>query len=158
MMNSTAQSKLKPSSGYGFSLCAGAVGLPFMGIGLGGALIGQSGGDPVRAFDVDGMVMFLLAFAIGFAVRLIFWPPAPASLRWFVRSFVSAAFVLGGLAALAGLVFSLQLPAAVPHKIVPVCFSILALLCQPGSLIWLTRYRKEGLWSATPEERPSAAG
>ena len=116
-----------------------------MGIGLGGALIGQAGGDPVRAFDVDGMVMFLLAFAVGFAIRLVFWPPAPAFLRWAVRNGVSAVFVVGGLAALAGLVLSLRLPAAVPHNVIPVCFSVLAMVCQPGSVIWLTRYRKEGL-------------
>ncbi len=109
----------QPTSGYGFSLCAGAVGLPFLGIGLGGALIGRAGGDPVRAFDVDGMVMFLLAFAIGFAVRLIFWPPAPPALRSAVRTIVTAIFAVGIPAAIVGLMLSLRLPTSLHHRAVP---------------------------------------
>lgn len=95
MSNPTSSASTQPSSAYIFALSAGATGLPFLGIGLGGSLIGRAGGDPVRAFDVDGMVMFLLAFAIGFAIRLIFWPPAPPSLRSAVRTIVTIIFAIG---------------------------------------------------------------
>ena len=135
----------KPSSAYLYTLSAACIGLPFLGLGLGGALIARAGGDPMRALDVDGMVMFLLAFAILFATRLLFWPPAPPALRATVRAVVSAIFAVGIVAALASVVLSLQLPPATPHASFPVYCSILALLFQPAAILWLARYRQAGL-------------
>ena len=135
----------RPSPGYLLTLALGCVGLPFMGIGLGGALIGRAGGDPIRAMDVDGIVMFLLAFAIGFAMRLIFWPPAPPRLRSIVRLMISAILVLGMALSILGLALAWNLPATLRHASAPIYFSTLAVLCQPVAALWLTRYRQEGL-------------
>ncbi len=135
----------QPSPAYLYALSAACIGLPFLGLGLGGALIARAGGDPMRALDVDGMVMFLLAFAILFATRLLFWPPAPPALRAAVRAAVSAIFAAGVVAVLIGLALSFQLPPATPHASLPLYFSILAVLFQPGAILWLMRYRQDGI-------------
>ena len=140
-----AASAIRPSPGYLFTLAIGCVGLPFIGIGLGGALIGRAGGDPIRAMDVDGMVMFILAFAVGFAMRLIFWPPAPPSLRQIVRLLISVVLAAEIPLALLGLALAWQLPPGTRHAVLPLYFSVLAVLCQPVAALWLARYRREGL-------------
>ncbi len=140
-----ASLSVRPSPWYLLTLSLGCAGLTFLGIGLGGALIGQAGGDPVDALSVDGVMMFLVGFAILFASRLIFWPQASASIRGIVRFAIVAIFILGVLGSLAGLVLSWQLPATLKNASAPFYFSVLALICQAGSLLWITRYRREGV-------------
>lgn len=135
----------RPSPSYLLTLALGCIGLPSLGIGLGGALIGRHGGDPFSAMDVDGMVMFLLGFGVLFATRLIFWPVAPADLRTAVRTVVSLLFVFCVPLSLLGLVLALGLPETLAHRSLAIYFSVLALLCQPVALTWLLRYRHEGL-------------
>ena len=144
-MTGESVSAARPSPGYLYALSAACIGLSFMGLGLGGALLGRAGADPIGAFDVDGMVAFLLAFAIIFATRLLFWPHAPSALRSGVRIAVTAIFVLAGLLALTGLVLALSLPPTTPHASFPVYVSILAVLFQAGAVWWIMRYRNEGL-------------
>lgn len=145
MTEQMSGSNTRQSIGYLMTLASACAGLPFLGLGLGGALIGFTGGDPVDAFDVDGIVMFMLAFAVGFAMRLLFWPPAPALLRSTVRWSMTILFIAACIASLIGLALSIRLPATVVHRAVPIAFSCWALACQPGALVWLVRYRRDGL-------------
>lgn len=133
------------SKAYAITLSLACVGLPFLGIGLGGELIALSGGDPIDALDVDGMVMFILAFAMSFSARLMFWPPVPAKLRAFVRTTISVVFAISFVASVAGVILIWKIPAALNDKEIPIIFSVLALLCQPCTVLWLLRYRTEGL-------------
>jgi hypothetical protein len=94
--------------------------------------------------DVQGLMWMMASFAIAFATRLIFWPRAAASLRHGVRVLTSLIFLLGVPASVISLVIALTLPLA-KHTSLPVYFSVLALLCQIGSVLWLVRYRQEGL-------------
>lgn len=144
-MTGRAESAPRPSPGYLYTLSAACIGLSFIGLGLGGALIGRAGGNPLDAFDVDGMVTFLLAFAVAFATRLLFWPPVPPTLRACVRLVVTAIFVIEIPLTLLGLVLALCLPPATPYPLFPFSFSIITLLFQPGAVWWIMRYRQEGL-------------
>ncbi len=145
MTISTDKSSTRPSAWYLFSLAMGCVGLTFMAVGLGGALIGRGGGNPDDAVNVDGFVMFIFSFVIVFSMRLIFWPPVPPSVRTLVRAAITVIIALGVPLALLGLILAWQLPPATHHTDLPIGSSILAVLCQPLALLWLTRYRQEGL-------------
>jgi hypothetical protein len=134
-----------PSAGYLFTLAMGCAGLTFMAVGLGGVLIGRGAGDPDQALDVYGLPMFVFGFAILFAMRLIFWPAVPSTLRRFVRLLISTILAANIPLALLGLILAWRLPPAVGHADFPIGASILAALCQPIAALWLVRYRLEGI-------------
>lgn len=140
-----SEATTQPSPSYLYTLSAACVGLPCIGVGLGGALIARAGGDPISAFDFDGTAMFLLMFAIVFAVRLLFWPPVPSILRACVRLAVTAILVIEVPLAVLGLVLALTLPPTMSTIFVPIYFSCFAVLFQIGTVWWLMRYRQEGL-------------
>jgi hypothetical protein len=134
-----------PGPGYLFTLAMACVGLPFMGIGLGGALIGSAGGDPMDAMNVDGFVLFILGYVVCFAMRLLFWSRTPPGLRRLVRFLICAIVAAEIPLALLGLVLAWRLPPTLHDADLAIWFSILAVLCQPLSVLWLARYRRDGL-------------
>jgi hypothetical protein len=136
---------VRPSAGYLATLALGCAGLTFLGIGLGGGLIARAGGDSFDALNNDGIVMFLLGFAILFASRLIFWPPAPPVIRQTVRSAIAMIFLLGIIACAISLALAWHLPPWIKHSSMPLYFSVLAAPCQIPAFLWLARYRHEGL-------------
>jgi hypothetical protein len=136
---------IRPSPGYLYSLSIAAVGLPFTAIALSGALRGRAGGDPMRAMDFDGVIFFLLAFCVGFSIRLLFWPRARTGLRTLVRLLVTSIFTLEILASLLAVLLAWQLPSTTRNIFLPHTFSVLGILCQLATTVWLVRYRSEGL-------------
>ena len=139
-----AQPSIRPSFGYLLSLAAALVGLVCMSTGLGGALIGRSGGDPIDALNSYTIVTFVGMYGLAFAMRLIFWRSAPAALRRAVRLLLIVVFVAAMPLSVTGLILSISMQATMHHGIA-IYFSVIAVACQVGSLIWLFRYRHEGL-------------
>lgn len=144
-MTGRAEAAPRASLGYIYTLGAACIGFALFGFGLGGTLIGRTGGNPLNAFNVDIVVMFILGYAILFATRLLFWPPVPPALRACVRLVVTVIFVLEVPIALVGLVLALNLPPSTPYVTFPISFSIFTVLFQIGTVWWLLRYRREGL-------------
>lgn len=131
------------STAYALTLTIGCVGLPFLGMGLGGELIVLSGGDPMHAVDVEGMALFILMFAILFSVRLIFWPSTPPKLRALVRVGTTVILTMSFVASVIGAILLVMIPGLSANGGLPILFSLLALSCQPCTLLWLLRYRTE---------------
>ena len=134
-----------PSPGYLLSIAFACVGFDCLGISIGGGLIARAGGDPMRAMDVDGMVTFVLAYAIIFASRLIFFKGVGQPVRDAVRNVITITFC----AEIVATVFSIWLAVFGPPSTyalsLPVWFTTVAVLCQIGTLVWLLGYRAEGL-------------
>ena len=131
--------------GYLYSMAAALVGLPCIGTGLGGALIGRARGDPIDAMDSYTVAAFLFMFAVAFAMRLIFWPSAPAGMRRTVRLLITAIFAIEIPLALLAFVEAISLPHSTKHGAIAVTFSVFAVLCQVGSVMWLLMYRPQEL-------------
>ncbi len=121
------------------------MGLPLMGLGLGGVVIGRAGGDPDEALNAYAFPLFALGFAVLFSMRLIFWQPVTPIFRRLVRLIISMILAANIPLSLLSLVLASQLPSTVQHTDMPIGASILAVLCQPLSALWLFRYRQEGL-------------
>ena len=145
MPENSIRSRIKASPGYLYSLAAGCVGITFLSWGFFGALLSRHGEDPLRAMDVDGVIAFLLSFAIAFAMRLIFWPAASPGVRQAVRFVITLIFALSVLASVISMVLARTLPATAKSAWFPLWFSTLALFCQIGSVLWIARYRREGV-------------
>ncbi len=133
--------RLRASPAYTICLSLALVGLPFLATGLGGEFIAMAGGESAHGLDTFGLAMFFVAGVMSYAVRLLFWPPAPAKLRTFVRAATIVILVANFIASAIGLIYVLM----VSHDAIPVIFCVLAILCQPFTILWLLRYRKEGL-------------
>ena len=99
----------------------------------------------MRAMDVDGVIFFLLAFCVGFSIRLLFWPSAAGGIRTFVRLLITSIFTLEILAAVLAFLLAWQLPFATRNIFLPRIFSVFGIICQSATILWLIRYRKEGV-------------
>lgn len=133
----------KQTSGYLLSLTIACAGIAFVGIGLDSGLIARAGGNPLDAMDGGGFAAFLLAFAILFSSRLIFWDRAAPGLRQIVRIAITSILVIGLFATLWSVVL-----VVLPHHSgevlgLPSFFTGAAALCQIASVLWLLLYRQE---------------
>ena len=96
------------------------------------------------AMDVDGIITFLLAFAILFASRLIFWRKAAPRVRETVRRLITASLLAGFVATLLSGWLAFVGRDKVGSVDLPISFTLMAALCQIASVAWLARYRGEG--------------
>jgi hypothetical protein len=134
-----------PSPGYLYTLGFAVLGFPCIAAGMSGALIARNADDPINALGNYTFATFIFMFLLLFAMRLIFWPLAPAPLRSSVRLLLSGLIALSIPLAVVALWLAFSGTQTVHHYFIPVYFSIIALLCQIGSVLWLIRYRHEGL-------------
>ena len=132
-----AESLRRMSRGYGVSLAFGVVSITFLGFCLSGLYFLRHGGDPMNALGAPGLTCFVSGFALLFVHRLILWKRTSPRLRNLVRDGFRCLFaLLLLLSALAVLLVILQ-PAA-PGFII--FFTVAAVLCQIGTVLWLFRY------------------
>jgi hypothetical protein len=136
-------SSVEPSGPYQISLAVSVLGVPFLAIALGGLFDAARGGDPVDAVGAAGAPAFAAMFLIVFTTRLIFWDRTPRRLKVAVRLLITgiagASVVLAGLA---GVVLLTRWD-ALSDRFFLAWFTLLALLCQIGSVTWVLRYRQE---------------
>lgn len=134
------QGGLRPiPAGYLLTLGLAITALPFLGIGLGGILLGRAGQDPFDAWDTIGTTCFVGMFALGFAMRLIFWQRSSPVLVMAVRNLLTIVLALLAIATVYALIVAFG-PGETPGW--TLIFVVGAALALIPNMIWLVRYRR----------------
>ena len=129
------------SAGYLASYGFAVVGIPFLAIGLGATIDQRAGRDPREAVSGVGFVAFVFMFVMVFAVRLVFWNRVSADLQALVRAVLSLVLATELIAAVVALGMA---PWQGAHGAgLATWFTVLGVICQIATLIWLVRYRPE---------------
>ena len=129
----------RPSAAYLFTSACGLISLPFLTIAVGDVIRASHGGDPLDAFDREGIVALLLAWAGLYAFRIPFWRKVSASGRA-AAVYGMTVFMVVGLAATAG--GAIYVLSNGPDHLA-LSFILVAIIAQGGSSAWLLRYRHE---------------
>lgn len=108
-----------------------------------GLLFEEANSGSIVLFGLNaGDLGLILAFAILFAMRLIFWQPVPPHLQAAVRWVVSSIFLLSLLWTISW--FALVATGAQPAPgIASTCFLFFAGIFAVATVVWLVRYRRE---------------
>lgn len=138
----------RPSPGYYASLGFALVGIVFGATAVGGSLDIRAHADAFNAINGVGLPALIFVWFLLYAFRLIFWGKIPRHYQDMTRTIIS--LILCGEVLLTA--YALFLVATQPEgdlgggkssSIIVTWFTILASLCQIGTIIWLVRYRKE---------------
>lgn len=144
-MTITAQDTItprRPSTGYLYSFTFACVALGFIGVALETGFAPKPTDGP-SFFSGAGTAGLLLAFAILFAVRLVFWSRIPVATQALVRTAITGIFALSLAVSMILLLICVIGINGLPVPIAMVVFTALATLCQISAVIWLIRYRSE---------------
>jgi hypothetical protein len=138
----------KPSRGYIISLGVALVGLATLGMGLGGEVRYRAGLDATDVIDHEGLWVFIFSLSWGYWFRLIFWDRVPLNYQNLVRTVLSALLIaelpLAIVAAFMAITQGKPLTDdQVAATIMIGMFTVIGVLCQISTVIWLLRYRKE---------------
>ncbi|MGI4747801.1 MAG: hypothetical protein ACRYGI_17500 [Janthinobacterium lividum] len=127
------------STGYLISLALGCIGIALFGIVLGELLQPQS----TDAGGTTGTVGEILAFAVLFSIRLIFWSKISGTIQDVVRKLITLVMLLSVIAnvGLLGLTIfgSMQRNESTGAFI----FTVIGAISQIATVIWLVKYRNE---------------
>ena len=93
------------------------------------------------AIDHAGVVGLLIAFAVTFGFRLIFWSKIPSSMQAIARSVLQFIMVALVIATIAGAVYVGGRSGT--GGTLPLIFLTFAVVSQVATLIWLVKYRRE---------------
>ncbi|WP_186457559.1 hypothetical protein [Nitrospirillum amazonense] len=138
----------KPSPGYYASLGFALVGIVFGATAVGGSLDIRAQEDAFNAINGVGLPALIFVWFLLYAFRLIFWGRIPRHYQNLTRTVLS--LIMCGEVLLTA--YALFLVSTQPRgdivggessSIIILWFTILATLCQIGTIIWLVRYRKE---------------
>lgn len=130
----------RPSTGYSISFAIACTAIAFIGVALEeGPGVSHTGLGSLCS--QAGTVGLVLAFAIGFLVRLVFWPRISREAQALVRTAITTVFMASILVTAVLVVACLHGLSARPAPIEMTAFTIMSVLCQIATVVWLARYR-----------------
>lgn len=120
-------------------MALGCVGIALFGIALGELIQPQS----ADAGGTLGTIGEILAFAILFAIRLVFWSRISSMMQNIVRAFVTIVMILSVFANFGLLGLTLFGSIQGNESTGAVVFTIIGAITQIATVIWLIKYRRE---------------